>query len=173
MPKTEEERIATILKIIEAWPKDCPNRPTLAQALLDPDILHSDLGDPGIATLSSGLGTVELYHVERPRETLPTKLAEHEIPGKHGDIFQYMADKSDRLELVGFVDAESEYTAIKSTLKTMRQGQGANPISVTVRFGASAYINAVQYWLENVEIDPEPGYGVFVANYSIRLMKRD
>jgi len=173
MPKTEQEKILKIIEIIEAWPKDCPNRPTVAQALLNPDILHSELGDPGIATLSSALGTVELYHVEHPREVTSGKLGESEIPGKHGDIFQYMGDKSDRLELVGFVDAQSEYDAIKTTLKAMRQGQGANPISVTVRFGATAYINTVQYWVENIEVDPQPGYGVFVANYTIRLMKRD
>jgi len=171
MPKTEEEKIAAILKIIEGWPKDCPNRPTLAQALLHPEILHSQLEDPGIATLTSG-STIELYHLERAREVIGAKLVESEIPGKHGDIFQYMGDKSPELELVGFVDSESEYTAIKATLTTMRQAQGATPISVTVRCGASAYINAVQYWVGPVEIDPEPGYGLFVANYRIHCRKR-
>jgi len=77
------------------------------------------------------------------------------------------------LQLVGFVDAQSEYDATETTLKTMRQGQGANPINVAVRFGATAYIDAVQYWLNEVEIGPEPGYGLFVANYSIRLVRRD
>jgi len=173
MPKTEEEKIAAIVKIIEAWPKDCPNRPTLAQALLDPNILHSDIGDPGIATLTNGTLTVELYHVERPRELLPTKLEESEIPGRHGDIGHYRGDKSKRLELIGFVDTQSEYTDIATTLVTMRQGQVANPISVTVRFGASAYINAVQYWVGEIEIDPPPGYGVFLADYRIPCVKRD
>ena len=173
MPKTEKEKIQKIIEIIEAWPKDCPNRPTLAQALMDPGILHSDLGDPGIATLTNGTLTVELYHVESPREVLPTKLGEHEIFGKHGDIFQYGGDKSDRLELEGFIDAQSEYDAIKTTLKTMRQGQGTSPISVTVRFGANPYINAVQYWVGDVELKPKPGHGLFVADYSIPFVKRD
>jgi len=175
MPKTEQEKIEAILKILEKWPEDCPNKPTLMQALLDPNILHSKdlLEDPGIATLTSALGTVELYHLERPPELLPTKLEESEIPGRHGDIFHYRADKSDRLELRGLVDAESEYTAIKSTLKTMRQGQDTNPISVTVRCGTIAYINGVQYWVGDIEIEPEPGFGIFWMNYSIKLTKRD
>jgi len=175
MPKTEEEKIAAIVKIIEGWPEDCPNRPSLAQALLNPEILHSKdlLEDPGIATLNSSLGTVELYHIEAPEELLPIKGGESEIPGKHGDKFQYMGDKSDELELSGFVDAQSEYDAIKTTLKTMRQGQGANPISVTVRFGATAYINGVQYWVLDIRIRPESGTGLFHAHYSIPLKKRD
>ena len=173
MPETEEEKTARIVKIIEGWPKDCPNRPTLAQALLHPEMLHDKAKDPGIATLTSGLGTVELYHIEKPRETLPAKFGESEIFGKHGDIMHYGGDKSDRLDLIGFIDAESEYTALKSTLKTMRQGQGANPIAVTVRFGASAYINGINYWVGDIEIDPEPGIGVFFANYRIPCIKRD
>jgi len=173
MPKTEEEKIAAILKILEKWPKDCPNRPTLIQALLHPEILHSDLGDPGIATLTNGTLTVELYHLQNPRETLPTKLGESEIFGRHGDIFHYGGDKSDRLELSGFIDSQSEYDAIKTTLKSMRQAQGVTPISVTVRFGATAYINAVQYWVGDAEIDPEPGTGVFFAKYRIPCIKRD
>jgi len=173
MPKTEEEKIAAIIKILEKWPKDCPNRPTLIQVLQHPEMLHSELGDPGIATLTSTLGTVELYHIENPRETLPLKLGESEIFGKHGDIFQYGGDKSDRLDLVGFIDSSSEYDALKSTLKTMRQGQGANVIAVTVRFGASVYINSVNYWIGEIEIDPEAGTGVFHAHYRIPCIKRD
>ena len=168
--EVQAKELKELSEIIKDWPKDCPQRPRLEKAILDVGIF-SGTGN-GIATLSSGLGTVQLYHVEKPRESFDIKGGEIEIPGKHGDDYQYQGDKSPRLELIGFIDAQSEYNAIKNTLVTMRQGQCANPITVTVRFGASAYINGVQYWLEPFEIDPEPGYGVFVANYTIRLVKR-
>jgi len=175
MPKTEEEKVEAILKILEKWPEDCPNKPTLIQVLLNPAILHSKdlLKDPGIATLTSGLGTVELYHLEVPRELLDVKLEESEIFGKHGDIRQYGGDKSFFLELEGTVDSLSEYTALKTTLVTMRQGQGANPISITVRCGADAYINAIQYWVGQIEIIPEPGFGIMWARYRIPCWKKD
>jgi len=175
MPKTEEEKIEATLKILEKWPEDCPNKPTLMQALLDPNILHSRdlLEDPGIATLTSALGTVELYHLEVPRELLPVKLEESEIPGRHGDIRHYRGDKSPFLELKGTLDSSSEYDALKTTLVAMRRGQDANPISITVRCGASAYINGIQYWVDEIEIEPEPGFGIMWARYRIPCIKRD
>jgi len=169
----QAKELGELSKIIKEWPNDCPQKPRFETlAVRGGSIIGSGSGT-GIVTLTSGLGTVQLYHIQKPREVLDVKGGRVEIPGKHGDDYSYMGDKSFDLELQGFIDAQSEYDAIKNTLTTMRQGQGANPISITVRFGATAYINGVQYWLEPIEIDPEPGYGVFVANYTIKLVKRD
>jgi len=170
--EVEAAALNEISEILKRWPKDCPQRPRFETVAIRGIQGIQPLQFDGIVTLTSSLGTVDLYHVERPRELMATKMEESEIPGQHKDTKHYRGDKSDRLELTGFIDSLTEYN-IKSTLKTMRQGQDANPISVTVRFGATPIINSVQYWLEDFDFDPEPGYGVYVANYTIKLTKRD